>query len=155
MRKLYKLEDGTIVDPIKHTIDILKEHPDAKIYVGTDSQNKRHQTCYVTCICYKYAYRGAHYIYFRENVKKIKERWPRLWGEVERSVEIAVLLEQNSLKVYRIDLDFNKKEIARSSQMVSAAKGYVIGMGFAPEQVTVKPEDGQIATKSADHICRR
>lgn len=154
MKKAFKLEGGQLVDAIKHTIDILKEHPDAKIYVGTDSQNKRHFTSYVTCICYRYGHRGAHYIYYRENVKKIRDRWVRLWGEVERSVEVARFLEDNSLKVYRVDLDFNEKEIARSHNMVSAARGYVIGMGFQPNQVTVKPEE-QVATRSADHIVRR
>ena len=48
----------------------------------------------------------------------------------------------------------NEKEIARSHNMVAAARGYVIGMGFKPEQVTVKPEE-QVATRSADHIVRR
>lgn len=154
MKKIFKLEGGKIVDPIIHTLEILSKHPDAKIYVGTDSQNKRHQTTYVTCIAYRYGTRGTHYIYVKENTNKIRDRWTRLWGEVERSVEIANLLESNSIKVHRIDLDFNEKDIAKSSTMVSAARGYVIGMGYLPEQVTVKPSE-QVATRSSDHICRR
>lgn len=154
MKRVFKQEDGKMVDPISHTIDILSKHPDVKIYIGTDSQNKRHLTCYVTSIAYRYGHRGAHFIYWKENTPRIKDRWTRLWGEVERSVEIANLLEDNSIKIYRVDLDFNEKEIAKSSNMVSAARGYVIGMGFSPDQVTVKPNE-QVATRSSDHICRR
>lgn len=154
MKKIFKLEIGTTVDPIKHTIEILGKHPDTKIYVGTDSQNKRHYTCYVTCICYRYGHRGTHFIYVKENVLKIKDRWTRLWGEVERSVEVANLLEENSLKVHRVDLDFNEKEIAKSSNIITTARGYIIKMGFRPEQVTVKPDE-QIGSRAADHLCRK
>ncbi len=154
MNRAFKLEGGIIVDAVKHTAEVLAKHPDTKIYVGTDSQNKRSNTTYVTCICYRYGHRGTHYIYFRENVTKIRDRWTRLWGEVERSVEAAAILEEHSMKVHRIDLDFNEKEIAKSNAMVSAARGYVIGMGYRPDQVTVKPEE-QVATRSSDHICRR
>jgi predicted RNase H-related nuclease YkuK (DUF458 family) len=149
--KPFKTEQGLLVDSVKHTIETLHNFRDAKIYVGTDSQNKRYSTAYVTVIAYRYGHRGCHYIYYRQNVKKIKDRWQRLWKEVEFSVEAARLLEQNSLKVHCIDLDFNRKEIARSSDMVAAARGYVIGSGF---ECTVKPEE-QVASRAADHIVRR
>jgi predicted RNase H-related nuclease YkuK (DUF458 family) len=151
MEKQFKLEGGEFVDCLVHTREVLSKHPDATIYVGTDSQNKRWNTCYVTVIAYKYNGKGAHYIYFRENVKRIKDRWTRLWKEVENSIVVAKHLEANGLNVTCVELDFNEKEIARSSDMVAAARGYVLGSNF---NCNVKPET-QCAAKAADHIVRR
>jgi predicted RNase H-related nuclease YkuK (DUF458 family) len=148
--KVFKTEQGSLVDAVKHTVESLNVYRDAKIYVGTDSQNKRYSTTYVTVIAYRYGHRGCHYIYHRQNVKKIRDRWQRLWKEVELSIEIAKMLEENSIKVFCIDLDFNQKEIARSSDMVAAARGYIIGSGF---NCTVKPEE-QVASRAADHLVR-
>lgn len=152
----FKKEGGEVVDSIRHTLQVLDEHKNVTVYVGTDSQNKRHNTCYVTCIAYKYQNdsgrgTGAHYIYLRENVKRIKDRWTRLWGEVERSINVAKHLEENGIKVTCVELDFNEKEIARSSDMVAAARGYVIGSNF---DCNVKPET-QCAARAADHVVRR
>jgi len=149
--KAFKTEQGLVLDAVKHSIETLDKYNDAKIYVGTDSQNKRHNTTYVVVVAYRYGTRGTHYIYHRLNVKKIRDRWQRLWKEVELSVEIAKMLDEHSLKVHCIDLDFNKKEIARSSDMVAAARGYVVGSGF---ECSVKPEE-QVASRAADHIVRR
>jgi len=126
---------GEQIDPIIHTLDIVnkfqKKWDDLKIYVGTDSQNRRYSTDYVACICYRYSDRGAHFIYTREKVTpRIRDRWTRLWKEVEISVEVAIQLRDSGVNVFRVDLDFNELEIARSSDMVKAARGYVIGMGL-------------------------
>lgn len=151
MKKVWKLEGGDIVDCMKHTLEVLANNQDVKIYVGTDSQNKRWNSAYVTVIAYKYGTRGAHYIYCRESVPRIKDRWTRLWKEVELSLEVAKFLETNSIKVECVELDFNEKEMARSSDMVAAARGYIIGSNF---NCNVKPET-QCAAKAADHIVRR
>ena len=149
--RTFKLEGGEIVNSITHSIETLASYRDAKLYVGTDSQNKRNVTCYVVVIAFRYGTRGTHYIYHRYNVKRIRDRWQRLWKEVELSVEVAKELEAASLKVHCIDLDFNRKEIAKSSDMVAAARGYVVGSGF---ECTVKPEE-QVASRAADHVVRR
>jgi len=153
MKQIFRLETGEVVNELDHTADIVRRelNNDLRIYVGCDSQNKRYGTIYVTVIAYRYGSRGAHFIYVKEKVKKIKDRWQRLWGEVERAVNLAVKLQSNGFKVFCVDLDFNKKEIARSSDMVKAARGYVIGNGF---ECSVKPEE-QVASRAADHIVRK
>lgn len=153
MKQIFRLENGSIVDELLHSADVVRREikNDLRIYIGCDSQNKRYGTTYVTVIAYRYGTRGTHFIYCREKVKKIKDRWQRLWGEVERAVSLAVKLQQNGFKIHCVDLDFNKKEIARSSDMVSAARGYVIGSGF---NCSVKPEE-QCASRAADHMVRR
>lgn len=154
--RVFRLErTGEIVDPIQHSLAIVaqysKKYDDLKIYVGSDSQNRRYSTTYVVVIAFRYGNRGAHFIYSRENVKKIRERYPRLWKEVEVSLEVANALKQAGVPVFRVDLDFNEKEIARSSDMVKAARGWVIGSGFS---CSVKPEE-QIASRAADHLVRQ
>ncbi len=157
-KQTFRLErTGEIVDPIQHSLEMISQfakrkkwEDELKIYVGCDSQNRRYSTSYVTVVAYRYGNKGAHFIYTRDNVKKIKERWPRLWGEVERALEVANLLKNNNIPVFCVDLDFNEKEIARSSDMVKAARGYVIGSGY---NCTVKPSE-QVASRAADHLVR-
>jgi predicted RNase H-related nuclease YkuK (DUF458 family) len=148
--RTFKKENGELIDVVKHSIDILSENRDTKIYVGSDSQNRGEHTRYAVAVAYRYGTRGTHYIYHRFTTKRITDRWRRLWKEVELSVEIAKQLEENSIKVHCIDLDFNKREMARSNEMVAAAKGYVMGSGFV---CSVKPEE-QVASRAADHIIR-
>ena len=148
--RTFKKESGELVDVVKHSIDTLSENRDTKVYVGSDSQNRGEFTRYAVAVAYRYGTRGTHYIYHRFTTKRITDRWRRLWKEVELSVEVAKQLEENDIKVYCIDLDFNKREIARSNEMVAAAKGYVMGSGFV---CSVKPEE-QVASRAADHIIR-
>ena len=152
MKKAWKLEGGDTVDLISYTKDLLSKRPDiTEISVGSDSQNKKYNTCYVVCVAFKYGNRGAHCIYYKENVKKIRNRFTRLWGECERSVEIATLLKLNNVSVDFVELDFNKKELTGSNPMVKSSRGFVMGMGF---ECKVKPDDGLSSCKYADWVCR-
>jgi predicted RNase H-related nuclease YkuK (DUF458 family) len=146
----FKNHDGQYVDLIKHTMETLAQNRDTKVYVGSDSQNRGELTRYAVTVAFRYGTRGTHFIYHRFVIKRITDRWRRLWKEVELSVEIAKLLEENSIKVHCVDLDFNKREMARSHEMVAAAKGYVMGSGFS---CSIKPEE-QVASRAADHIIR-
>jgi predicted RNase H-related nuclease YkuK (DUF458 family) len=148
--RAFKKEGGELVDLIKHSLETIATHRDAKIYVGSDSQNRSEMTRYAVTVAYRYGTRGTHYIYHRFTTKRITDRWRRLWKEVELSVEVAKQLEQNNIKVHCVDLDFNKREMARSNEMVAAARGYVMGSGF---NCSVKPEE-QVASRAADHIIR-
>ena len=65
MKKFRSVDNG-YVDPIQHTLEVLKKYPSTKIYIGTDSQNVGIQTVYVTVIAYRFGVRGVHYIYNKE-----------------------------------------------------------------------------------------
>jgi predicted RNase H-related nuclease YkuK (DUF458 family) len=155
--RIFKVENGKEgVDVIRHTQEILAQYPDAKIYVGCDSQNKKRGCIYATVIAYRFSYgdgdrHGARYIYTDEWLPKIKDRFTRLWGEVERSVELARWLEEQGFKVHKIDLDFNLEITAGSHNMVAAGSGYVKGFGF---DCSCKPEE-QIASRAGDHIVKK
>jgi uncharacterized protein len=150
-------ENGQVVDIVIHAKKMLKKYnnkfDDMRIYVGTDSQNKRRKTVFVTAIVFRFGTRGAHYIFSRESIKKIPDskRFMRLWDEVERSLSVAKHLRDNDIPVTRVDLDYNRAENAGSYMVVASGAGYVIGEGF---DVSTKPDD-LIATKAADHLVRR
>lgn len=154
MRDFY-LESGSKVDPLQFTKEILERYPDTKIYIGCDSQNKERVCVYATVIAYRFTYvgtrRGARYIYYKEVVDKTKDKFTRLWGEVERSLGLAVWLRDQGFDIYQIDLDFNEKSNTGSHDMVASGTGYVIGQGF---NCTVKPQL-QCASRCADHIVKK
>lgn len=148
--KVFKTEEGQVVNAISYSLDILKKNKDVKVYVGTDSQNRKYDTKFITVIAYRSGHRGVHYIYFVSTEKKFKSKESRLWREVELSVEVAQWLEDRGIKVFCIDLDLNEKITAGSNNMMAASRGYVIGLGF---NCTIKPEE-QVATRAADHLVR-
>ena len=47
---LFKNIKGDRLDPVQHTIEVLKNYPYAEIHIGTDSQNINKQTHYTTVI---------------------------------------------------------------------------------------------------------
>lgn len=154
MERVFKLSSGETVNAIQHTKDVLAKHSllgDVKVYVGCDSQNRRYSTQYVGVIAYRYGARGTHYIFTRDNVNKIRDRWNRLSKEVELSLELANMLKENGIEVHCIDFDFNSKEIARSHDLVQWAQGWAVSLGY---NCTVKPEE-QVASRAADHLVKK
>lgn len=150
MNKVFKRVNGETIDIVSHTLSVLKECPYAEIHIGTDSQNHRSHTWYCTAIAYRYGNRGVHYVYTIKKVKKIRDRWSRLWHEAELSIETAQLLTSKIKIQVQIDFDFNADERFFSNNLVHAASGWATSLGY---RVNIKPHN-QIATKAADHHCR-
>lgn len=147
-------KSGTTHKPIHlipYILNYVKDHPETKIYVGTDSQNRGPETAYATAVVLRYRSRGCHVLYHKTKVSIIKDFWSRLWRETEMSIETALFITENSpLKIESIDLDFNDDEYKASNKLVAASKGWVEASGF---KSTTKPSL-QIATRAADHIIR-
>lgn len=153
---IFQLENGGDVDVVDHINSILIGHPDTKIYVGCDSQNKKRGCVYATVIAFRFTYgdgtrKGARYIYQKEWVDKTKDKYTRLRGEITRSVELAQWIEAQGFKVYKIDLDFNHKQNTGSHNMVAEGQGYCSYYGF---ESTCKPDE-QIASRAGDHIVKK
>jgi predicted RNase H-related nuclease YkuK (DUF458 family) len=152
MNKVFK--SGTNHKPINlidYIIQYLKDNPETKIYVGTDSQNRGPETIFATAIVLRYRSRGCHVIYHKIKVPIVKDIWSRLWREAEMSLETALFLTENSpLKIESIDLDFNEDIKKASNKLISATKGWIHSAGY---KVTTKPSL-QVATRAADHIIR-
>ena len=148
--RIFKYIHGYRLDPIKHTLNILKEYPYVQIHIGSDSQNIGKSTKYATVIAYRFGSRGVHYILSKRDEILIKDMWTRLWKEAEMSIDVAEwLTRQVSVKV-EIDMDYNSDENFKSNKLISATKGWANSLGY---KVNVKP-DNQIATKAADYHCK-
>ncbi|MAM16066.1 MAG: hypothetical protein CMC10_02045 [Flavobacteriaceae bacterium] len=148
--RLFKNIKGERIDPIAHTLKILKDYPNVQIHIGSDSQNVGKKTRYATVIAYRYGSRGVHYILSKKNEALLKDMWSRLWKEAEMSIDVAEwLTNQISVRV-EIDMDYNSDENFKSSKLISATKGWANSLGY---KVNVKPNN-QIATKAADYHCK-
>jgi len=143
---------------VKNTIEYikkyLKDNPDTKIIVGTDSEQYSNYTNYVTVICLVKPTKGAHIIYSENKEKKIYDIFSKLWNEVEFTRNVADEIEKSinnnsNKKMVTVHLDVNKKKNAKSNIVHDSAVGYLKGLGYSVE---TKP-NSWVATKAADWLC--
>ncbi|RRO14430.1 ribonuclease H-like YkuK family protein [Flavobacteriaceae bacterium 14752] len=147
--KFKKLTDEVsfdVAEYVKTYLDLYKNQS-LNLYLGCDSHN-RLKTTYATTLVFNVASTGCHVIYRKEVVPIINDMWTRLWGEVERSVEVALYLREQGIEIDTIDLDYNINPEFKSNKLVSAAVGYVESLGF---KARIKPELLP-AVYAADHI---
>jgi len=147
--KKFKKINGDNVNVVEHTLKILKEKPNVKIHIGSDSQNNKRFTYYAVVISYHYGGRGVHYIYSKNKVKRISNLWERLWKEVELTLEIAEWLNAQLNVKIEIDIDFNKDKKYKSNNLLVAARGWCESLGY---KVNIKP-DNIVSTYAADYHC--
>ena len=147
---LFKDIRGNPIDPVKHTLDVIKNYPYVEIHIGTDSQNINRQSRYTTVIAYRLGSRGVHYILSKTHVNIIRDMWTRLLKEAEFSVDTAEWLTKKVSIRVEIDMDYNEDESYKSHKLISAAKGWANSLGY---KVNVKPNN-QIATRAADYHCK-
>jgi len=147
---LFKDIHGRAIDPVAHTLEVIKNYPYAEIHIGTDSQNINKQSRYTTVIAYRLGSRGVHYILSKSHINIIRDMWSRLWKEAEMSIDTAEWLTQKVSVKVEIDMDYNGDENFKSHKLISAAKGWANSLGY---KVNVKPNN-QIATRAADYHCK-
>jgi predicted RNase H-related nuclease YkuK (DUF458 family) len=150
-REFKKIGGEDVVDLLSYTRAIVDKNPDVKIYVGCDSQTYSSKTVYVTTVVFRYDSRGAHVIYRREVIPRVKDLWSKLWGELNRAIDIAGYLKfEGKIEIHQIDLDYNTSPKYKSNIVLKAAVGYVESMGY---NYAVKPES-LIAISAANELCR-
>ena len=143
---LFKDIHGNRIDPVTHTLEVIKNYPYAEIHIGTDSQNINKESRYTTVIAYRLGSRGVHYILSKSTMSIIRD----MWKEAELSIDLAEwITEKISVKV-QIDMDYNEDESFKSNKLISATKGWANSLGY---KVNVKPNN-QIATRAADYHCK-
>jgi len=148
----FKFFNGNIISDYKTYVnDYIKMYPETTIIVGTDSEQYRNNTTYVTVIGLLRPRKGVHIIYTKERVKKIKDIFTRLWNEIEYSRTIADDLSKSLIKTdpitVHIDINNNKKE--KSNMVHDSAMGYLKSLGYNVES---KP-NSWAASKAADMLC--
>lgn len=151
MDKYFKTNTGERVNIVEHTLEQIKVWPNLRVYIGTDSQDYGKITRFVTCICYRYGHRGAHFIYYREEVPTIRDVYTRLYEEGTRTIESALMItEEIPVSIEMLEFDYNDFSKTRSTPVIQALKGWVHGLNM---NASFKSGE-QLATKAADHVCR-
>lgn len=126
-------------------------HPDVRIYVGSDSHNTVEETRLATVVVIHYGNNGAHVLYNKTSIPKIRDRFSRLWMEVTSSVEVArYLTDECGIKVAYVDLDLNDDPRYKSNSVLRAALGYTESQGFKARWKPFSP----LSVSIADSICR-
>jgi predicted RNase H-related nuclease YkuK (DUF458 family) len=149
----YKKLDNTVIKDIADYIKtILKIVPQSKIYIGTDSQNKENYTIFATAIViHMNSNNGGHVLYTKTKIPQIKNRFQRLWDEVQRSVDVANYLKTEcGIEIESIDLDLNANTKWDSNKVLKPAVGYIESLGY---KVRFKPNP-TYAVRMADVLCR-
>jgi len=151
MEKYFKTNTGEKVNVVEHTLEQINLWPNLRIYVGTDSQDYGKITRYITCICYRYGHRGAHFVYLKDEVPKIRDLYSRLYTEGVRTVDAALLItEEIPVAIEALEFDYSNIKKTKSTPVVQALKGWVKGLNM---NASFKSGE-QLATKAADHVCR-
>lgn len=154
MERYFRKVDGTLVNLIEHILDEVDKNPHLMIYIGTDSQNgtkKRSATIYVTVVLFRYGTRGAHFIYYKEKVPKIRDRYLRLSGEMERTIALAEMITgEIPIKIEALEFDYNSEVQTESTRLVGPAVGWAESLGYSAR---VKPET-LLSIRAADDICK-
>ncbi len=146
-----KIGNDETVDLLDYVRRVVEKKPDVKIYVGCDSQSYANKTIYVTTVVFRYPNRGAHVIYKKDIVPKVRDLWTKLWGELQRSIDIAGYLKiEGQIEIYQIDLDYNTNPKHKSNVIVKTAIGYMESMGY---NYAIKPQT-LIAISIANELCR-
>ena len=147
-KKIVTGEEVVLLDYVK---TYMEKNPDTKIYVGCDSQSFAKKTIYVTTVVFRQGSRGAHVIYRKESIPRVKDMWTKLWGELNRSIDIAGYLKvEGDVDIHQIDLDYNTNPRYKSNMVLKAAVGYVENLGY---KYAVKPQT-LMAISVANDLCR-
>lgn len=151
MEKYFRTQQGERINIIEHTLEQLQKWPNLKLYVGTDSQDYGGITRYVTVVVYRYGLRGAHFVYYKTEVPRVRDMITRLLQEAQDTLEAAQLIDSEiPVSFESLDFDFNTIPKWASNKVLSSIKGWMTGMNY---KATFKGEH-VIATKAADHVCR-
>ena len=170
--KNFKLFGGKEIENLgEYLRNYIKLNPRVKVYVGTDSIQNGKFTKYVTAIgLLKPEYigekgdfhygEGVHVVFRRDNIKRIRDVYSRLWHETELTFEVASYVHEelkdvwtqplNNEKVPIVHLDLNVSPKYKSHQVHDVSVGYIRGNGF---EVYCKP-NSWMASVAADWLCK-
>jgi len=144
------LASDTSVDLETYLGEYLSQNPEANIIIGCDSKNREDYTIYGLVIVLYKEKKGGHVLYAKERIPRVRDRWSRLWREVELSVALANELQEKGFpKAQFIDLDLNPDPKYKSNDVVRAAVGLVESMGY---KARTKPFS-LCASYAADKVC--
>ena len=138
------------IDLVLYVKNYLESNPDIDIYIGCDSQIHGRYTDYGIVVVLHKGKSGGHVLYASLQRERIRDKFTRLWQEVEYSLSVADALKNAGITVKYLDLDLNPDPRWGSNTVLRAAMGYVESMGYTPR---CKPHSWA-ASYAADKICK-
>lgn len=147
-----RLSDRQGIDLKNYLEDWIRKNPVHKLYIGCDSHNELGNTTFATVIVLHYGTGGGgHVLYSRDTCPLVKDRYERLWKEVELSVTAAqTLISMGFEKPDYIDIDLNPDPKYKSNSVLRSAVGMIESLGITPRYKTKSPW----AISIADCICK-
>lgn len=146
---VFRTSQGMEVPDIRQYVRAwLREHPEGKIYIGSDSQVRGTDVKYSTVICLWDVGHGVWEAYSTIKIPRLYDRFSRLWNEVQRSLEVAEMLKDIGDVI--VHMDFNSDPNYASYKLYDAGMGLVKSMGY---EAAGKP-DSWAATCGANRHCR-
>ena len=151
MDRWFQLDNGTRVDIVDTCIEQIRLYDNLKIIIGTDSQNRKEKTHYAIAIVFRHGTRGAHVVYKKIIVPRIRDHFTRLFKEAEFTIETAELITgEIPINIEALEFDYNSKKKTESTKVVQAATGWASSLGY---NCRVKPDE-LLAIKAGDFLCR-
>jgi len=139
MNKIFKtLGTREEVDLIPYITEYLIKYPETEILIGCDSQNRKRNTVYATCVVLYRPQKGGHVLYARQElprVRVIKGEFDkmRLLNETWFSVEVAEAIREGvGRRATWIDIDINNDKKWKSNTVLAEALGLVTAYGYSP-----------------------
>lgn len=100
--KFKKFDGENIPDLIQYIKNYIELNPFVTISLGCDSVQRKRKTVFAyTIMFYSFSIKnGAHVIYYRENIPKIRDTYTRLGKEAESILEIAEWIDNELSEFY-------------------------------------------------------
>ena len=149
---VWKTIDGQKVTDIVGMVKGLIAEGEREIHIGSDTQQARKETAFVTILVVVNPGKGARAFYLQDTTPRIKSLRERLMKEVWLSVNLglelnAMVPETTGLTVH---VDANPNLKFRSSDHVKELAAMVVSQGF---KTLLKP-DSWAASHAADHVVK-
>jgi predicted RNase H-related nuclease YkuK (DUF458 family) len=140
------------IDLAEYVRQYLIEKPNTQLFIGTDSQSKGSKTYYALVVVLYNEKKGGKVLFTKFFVPVIKDKWSKLWKEVELSLDVAAILHDSGIRksLLTIDLDYNTDEKYYSNTLLTSAVGFAKGMGY---ECRSKP-DSPAASNVADMLVK-
>ncbi len=149
------LNSGTEVELIQYVKDYKEKYPETQLLIGTDSQNRKRKTVYAIVLGLYRPGKGAHVLYTRLEVPRIRDGNTRLLNEVWYSIEVAEKLKDEvGLKAKFIDIDINEDKHFKSNAVLTSALGLVKGMGYEVRHKNNPVGDSPLMCYAADNLVK-
>lgn len=142
----------TLNDVFDEIIKFINERPDLEynLVVGSDSQARSKEVCFVTALVIHRKGQGARYFYRKEYENINESLRQRIFYETSKSLEIASQLTEqlaeNSKDHIHVEIHIDVGHYGETKSLIKEVTGMVTGSGY---EAVIKP-DSFGASKVAD-----